>query len=101
MCFSKHYMQLERVWVLIRTVDTDVSVITFGMFLKLQLYELCIRFGTGKNQRLLSILCLMVLEVKNGMLYHSSMPLQALSKPHFLLGKVKKQHGGHGSNTQR
>ena len=41
--------------VMIRTVDTDVVVIALGMFSSLNLSELWISFGTGKNQRLLSI----------------------------------------------
>ena len=41
--------------VMIRTIDTDVVVIALGMFSSLNLSELRISFGTGKNQRLLSI----------------------------------------------
>ena len=40
--------------VMIRTVDTDVVVIAIGMFSSLNLSELWISFGTGKNQCLLS-----------------------------------------------
>ena len=41
--------------VMIRTIDTDVVVIALGKFPSLNLSELWISFGTGKNQRLLSI----------------------------------------------
>ena len=41
--------------VMIHTVDTDVVVIALGMFSSLNLSELWISIGTGKNQRLLSI----------------------------------------------
>ena len=41
--------------VMIRTVDTDVVVIALGMFSSLNLSELWISFGAGKNQRLLLI----------------------------------------------
>ena len=41
--------------VMIRTVDTDVVVIVLRMFSSLNLSELWISIGTGKNQRLLSI----------------------------------------------
>ena len=40
--------------VMICTVDTDVVVIAIGMFSSLNLSELWISFGTGKNQCLLS-----------------------------------------------
>ena len=41
--------------VMIGIIDTDVVVIALGMFSSLNLSELWISFGTGKNQRLLSI----------------------------------------------
>ena len=42
----------------IRTVDTDVVVIATGMFTKLELDELWISFGTGKNFRNIPIHCI-------------------------------------------
>ena len=41
--------------VMIQTIDTDVVVIALGMFSSLNLSELWISFGTGKNQCPLSI----------------------------------------------
>lgn len=41
--------------VAIRTVDTDVVVLAIAFFSKLQLKELWIHFGVGKNVRLLAI----------------------------------------------
>lgn len=41
--------------VSIRTVDTDVVIIALGMFSKMELNELWISFGTGKNFRVIPI----------------------------------------------
>ena len=79
--------------VMIRTVETDVVVIALGMFSSLNLSELWISFGVGKN-RFTPFLILLMLP--NVMTCHTSMHLVDVTRFNFLQRKGRKAHGEPG-----
>lgn len=77
--------------VCIRTVDTDVLVIAVGMFFKLNLEQLWLSFGVGKNHRYIPVhsICASLGEVKSFCLplFHA---LTGCDQVSFFGGKGKK-----------
>jgi len=77
--------------VCIRTVDTDVVVIAIGMFFKLNLDQLWLSFGVGKNYRNIAIhsICANLEEEKSSFvpLFHA---LTGCDQVAFFGGRGKK-----------